>query len=325
MAADPITAAASGNLAPTTPGLTGAVSGGNLGPSTPFLGTAASGGNVSPTAPGLTGAASGGNLGPSAPSIEMAASGGNLLSSSGWLIEGMFTPTASGTVLPASISNRFPGCAGFSKDGNPAKPNPHTQTWFSLYLGWIHAPAATTLEALQPKANCVAAASHTDATRVVVYILGTGSKTYHVYNGDSTLRWVLVGDGTMVDMAAEVIPEGARLFVAPHSSQNASIGFIGGLGADWQIDPANWLWVFSVDVVSGGDGAWIGRGPSPATAVWSVFSSSYTVTGVPVFSHPAKPETLSSAGGSNLAPTAPARLTASATGNLAPTAPGAIV
>ena len=73
-----ILAAAGGNLAPTTPGLTQAAAGGNLAPTVPFLLGAVAGGNLVPAVPGLTKAAGGTNLAPASPFLAVAAAGGDL-------------------------------------------------------------------------------------------------------------------------------------------------------------------------------------------------------------------------------------------------------
>lgn len=132
MPADPITAAAAGNLAPATPSLE----------------RAAAAGNVSPATPGLSGAAGAGNLAPTNPgAVSAPATGGT---TDGIIVSGITTPPAAngeyslisapgdpdvygrtGYRIQVGSYGAFPGtpCWQITSDGGVALVYFRTSTW----------------------------------------------------------------------------------------------------------------------------------------------------------------------------------------------------
>ncbi|MEI6608051.1 MAG: hypothetical protein WCP35_22335, partial [Verrucomicrobiota bacterium] len=69
-----------------------------------------------------------------------------------------------------------------------------------------------TLGQMFPVANFTAGTTHTTADQVQTYAAGAWS-TYWLYTNSGSPKWVKVGDGTMADQAATIIPPGQGMFV----------------------------------------------------------------------------------------------------------------
>jgi hypothetical protein len=169
--------------------------------------------------------------------------------------------------------NAYPGSTQqWSVDGSAIKPS--SGAWAAVYKAYVYAAAATTVDALAPKASHNAGATSGTSTSINVFHDGTW-KTYWLFSNSGDPYWIRSGVDSTIHQDATVIPQGAWCF--PDVSDG---GFLGGLGLQWQ-NEGSFTWVLALYNNGIGTNTWLGTGTHPATATWAPFGSA---EGTPSFS-----------------------------------------
>jgi hypothetical protein len=179
--------------------------------------------------------------------------------------------------------------AGTWTTGGIAAP-PATGLWACIYALTIVAPPGSdsTIDEAFPKANYVAAvADPTQAHRLFLYIPGTGSKSFWLYDapGDGP-RWVDFGDPGREDAGDFVVPAGAWVQLGAPSTPSTPVRLIGGDGEAWEA-AGHYVWPFIV--YSNGSVVWAGYryGTDPFSDDWVTINGVALSPQPTVTTHPA--------------------------------------